>query len=66
MTDQTTAERPVIVFYSRDAEPTPEQPGGFRAGQSFEAASVEVAKTYHPSATILRYADGGTYEPDVE
>lgn len=60
MSDNTTL-RPVMVNYTHDAEPDALHPNGVRAGSVFESASPELADTFHPKATIIRYADGADF-----
>lgn len=59
-----TADRPVIIRYLTDVEPSTDHPSGHRAGQTYECASAAIAEEHHPEATIVGYAGGGAY-PEV-
>ena len=54
-------EKPVIIVYQTDTEPTADHPNGHLSGETYEVRSPEAAMVVHPDARILRYADGSEY-----
>jgi hypothetical protein len=59
--DAAIDELAVFIRYEQDTAPTMDHPSGFVAGETFEVPSVKAAKTVHPDARIVAFADGMPY-----
>lgn len=57
--------KPVFIEYTKNVDPTTEHPTGFTKGAMFEVPTPSMAKSKHPDAKILMYADGEDFTEDA-
>lgn len=56
--------KPVFIEYTKNVDPTDDHPTGFTKGAMFEVPTPSMAKSKHPDAKIIMYADGEDFTED--